>query len=69
MKRSSHVALLLMGVTTAGASAYALLPTRDCVGPESTSPGAISPQAIAPGSAAAATPVVPCESGRRSWGS
>ena len=36
-----------MGVTTAGASAYALLPPRDCT-PETAAPGSTSPQMLAP---------------------
>ena len=47
MKRSSQVALLLMGATGVGAGAYAMTPPRDCVPPGS--PAA----AIAPGRAAA----------------
>jgi len=69
MKRSAQVALLLMGVTGAGASAYALMPPRGCVAPEkpaAMAPGAINPQILAPGVAAAAAPAVPCEPGRRS---
>jgi len=66
MKRSSQVALLLMGMTTAGASAYALMPSRDCVAPQAPAPGAISPQTLAPGVAAAAKPAAPCGSGGRS---
>src|SRR5262245_10401546 len=68
MKRSSQVALLLMGMTTAGASAYALLPPRDCAAPGSTTPGTISPQTLGPGTAPA-KPVVPCDSSGRSSGS
>src|SRR5512132_377398 len=60
MKRSSQVALLLMGMTTAGASAYALLPPRDCA-----TPGTISPQTLAPGTGPV-KPFAPCESGGRS---
>jgi hypothetical protein len=59
MKRSSQVALLLMGVTSAGASAYALLPSRDCAAPPAAvAPGSINPQALASDS-----------SRRSSWGS
>jgi len=65
MKRSSQVALLLMGVTTAGATSYALIPSRDCAAPNkpaAIAPGAINSQTLAPAA-------VPCDSGRRSWGS
>ena len=43
MKRSSQVALLLMGVTGVGASSYALAPRRDC--PPPRVPGAAAPGA------------------------
>jgi hypothetical protein len=43
MKRSSQVALLLAGVTTAGASAYALITPDDCARQE-------RPATVAPGS-------------------
>lgn len=70
MKRSSQVALLLMGVTSAGASAYALMPPRGCVAPEkpaAMTPGAINPQILAPGIAAdGKQAAAPCEPGRRS---
>jgi hypothetical protein len=69
MKRSSQVALLLMGVTSAGASSYALMPPRECASPEkpaAVAPGAISPQTLAPSVAPSAKPLVPCEPGHRS---
>ena len=70
MKRSSQVALLLMGVTSAGASAYALMPPRGCVAPEkpaALTAGAINPQILAPGAVAdGKQAAVPCEPGRRS---
>ena len=76
MKRSSQVALLLMGVTSAGASAYALMPPRGCVAPEkpaAMAPGAVNPQTLAPGGAPGVQPAVqpaaPCQPSRRSyWG-
>jgi hypothetical protein len=72
MKRSSQVALLLMGVAGAGASAYALFPQQDCVAPEkpaAISPGTVSPQTLAPGVVRNANPTTPCSSTRRSyWG-
>jgi len=43
MKRSSQVALLLMGVTGVGASSYALIPRSDC--PPATVPGTAAPVA------------------------
>jgi hypothetical protein len=69
MKRSSQVALLLMGVTRAGASSYALIPPRGCAAPEkpaAMAPGVINPQTLAPGVASNANPAVPCEPSRRS---
>ena len=72
MKRSSQVALLLMGVTSAGASSYALLPPRDCTAPEKAAaiaPGAINPQTLAPGGALDGKQATPCDTSRRSsWG-
>ena len=72
MKRSSQVALLLMGVTRAGASSYALIPPRGCAAPEkpaAMAPGVINPQTLAPGVASNANPAVPCKPSRRSsWG-
>jgi hypothetical protein len=72
MKRSSQVALLLMGVTTAGASAYAVLPPRECTAsdkPAAMAPGAINPQTLAPGLAPVVKPAAPCDRSRySSWG-
>ena len=76
MKRSAQVALLLMGVTGAGASAYAILPPRACTAPDkpvAVAPGAINPQTLTPGVAPAVapavTPAVPCDRSRySSWG-
>ena len=76
MKRSSQVALLLMGVTSAGAATYAIIPSRDCVAPDkpaALAPGAVSPQTLAPGVAPGVAPsvqsAVPCQPTRRSsWG-
>jgi hypothetical protein len=68
MKRSSQVALLLMGVTSAGASTYAIMPTRECAAPDkpaALAPRAINTQTLAPG----VKPAVPCERARySSWG-
>lgn len=67
MKRSSQVALLLIGVTSAGASAISLIPPRECTAnPAAIAPGAISPQTLAPGIAPGVKPTVPCEPSRRS---
>ena len=72
MKRSAQVALLLMGVTGAGASAYAVLPARECTAPDkpaAMAPGAINPQTLAPGVAPVVQPAVPCDRSRfSSWG-
>ena len=61
-----------MGVTSAGASTYALIPPRDCAAPEkpaAMAPGALSPQTLAPGVALDSKPAVPCDTTRRwSWG-
>jgi hypothetical protein len=47
MKRSTQVALLLMGVTGVGASAYAMAPgKRDCVPPNQQPPAASAAAAI-----------------------
>jgi hypothetical protein len=67
MKRSSQVALLLMGVTTAGASSYALIPPRDCVAPDRPAAiGAINPQTLAPGAIGTSAGAAPCNSNARS---
>ena len=72
MKRSAQVALLLMGVTGAGASAYAILPPRACTAPDkpaALAPGAVNPQTLAPGVAPAVQPAAPCVRSRySSWG-
>jgi hypothetical protein len=62
-KRSSHVALLLMGTFAVGGAAYALMPRQSCT---PSPPG----MAGSPGVAAPATPqpnATPCSS-RGSWG-
>ena len=72
MKLSVQVALLLMGVTGAGASAYAVLPPRECTAPDkpaALAPGAINPQTLAPGVAPGVQATVPCDRSRySSWG-
>jgi hypothetical protein len=44
MKRSSQVALLLAGVTTAGATGYAMMSPNDCATPER--PATVAPGAV-----------------------
>jgi hypothetical protein len=44
MKRSSQIVLLLAGVTTAGASSYALMSPSDCGTPER--PATVAPGAV-----------------------
>lgn len=72
MKRSSQVALLLLGVTGAGAASYAVMPARECVAPAkpaALAPGAINSQTLAPGVAPRGQPAAPCERSRySSWG-
>jgi len=81
MKRSSQVALLLMGVTGAGAATYSLAPPRACVPdrpaavapstavPGAASHGAMTSEALAPGAASLLRPANPCPPRRRwSWG-
>jgi hypothetical protein len=48
VKRSGHVALLLMGTVAVGGSAYALMPREDCAPP---SPGMAAPAISQPGTA------------------
>jgi hypothetical protein len=45
-KRSSHVALLLMGTFAVGGSAYALMPRQNC---QPSSPGVAAPAVSQPG--------------------
>ena len=72
MKRSSQVALLLMGVTSASAATYTVMPTRECVAPDkpaAMAPGAVNPQTLAPGIAPGVQPAAPCVRSRySSWG-
>ena len=46
VKRSGHVALLVMGTIAVGTTAFTLMPRRNC---DPTPPGAIVPGATAPG--------------------
>jgi hypothetical protein len=82
MKRSSQVALLLMGVTGAGAATYSLAPSRACVPtdrpaavapstavPGAASHGAMTSEMLGPGAASLLRPANPCPPRRRwSWG-
>ena len=77
MKRSAQVALLLGGLTVAGAGAYAMTPPRrDCLPAQPAGAGAVpapSPSGgitVVPGTtpAPAAQPAQPCGRSRR-WGS
>jgi hypothetical protein len=45
VKRSGHVALLVMGTIAVGATAFTLMPRRNC---DPTPPGATVPGAVAP---------------------
>ena len=42
-KRSSHVALLVMGTLAVGGGAYALMPRENCTPPASAAPGMAAP--------------------------
>ena len=76
MKRSSQVVLLLMGVTGAGAAAYAVMPPRSCIADNPpaklapAAPGALAPQTLNPGALTPAQPAIadPCPP-RRRWSS
>lgn len=46
VKRSGHVALLVMGTIAVGTTAYTLMPRQNC---DPAAPGAIVPGAIVPG--------------------
>ena len=55
-KRSSHVALLLMGTFAVGGAAYTLMPRESCT---LSSPGPASPAVAAPPSPGVAQPALP----------
>jgi hypothetical protein len=59
VKRSGHVALLVMGTIAVGTTAYMLMPRRNCDLPP---PGASVPAASVPGATAAAQPGTNCGS-------
>jgi hypothetical protein len=63
VKRSRHVALLLMGAFAVGGGAYALMPGENCQTP---SPGAALPSA--PTGSACASRGVSSGTGRGGWG-
>jgi hypothetical protein len=68
MKRSSQVALLLMGVGSVGATAYAMAPARDCTAPAqqgTVAPGLAATDVAAQAQRQAQNPCPP----RRSWSS
>jgi hypothetical protein len=46
-KRSSHVALLVMGTMAVGGGAYALMPSQSCLPPQPAAPGMAAP-AVSP---------------------
>ena len=56
MKRSSQVALLLMGVTAVGAAGYALMPRNDCGAQRAPAPRC--PRAQSPGDPCSVRPLV-----------
>jgi len=66
MKRSGHIALVLMGATAMGASSYALMPQRNCPAPNNTAPG--QQAAAVAGNPVADPNAQPCRESRR-WGS
>lgn len=66
VKRSGHVALLVMGTIAVGTTAYALMPRRSC---DPSPPGTTVPGKTVPGAAAPAAATTNCSSGRGSSGS
>lgn len=66
VKRSGHVALLVMGTIAVGTTAYTLMPRRNCDPPP---PGASVPGATIPGAATPALTTTNCSSSRSSSGS
>ncbi|KJC58735.1 hypothetical protein UP10_21930 [Bradyrhizobium sp. LTSPM299] len=49
VKRSNHVALLVMGTLAVGGSAYALMPRQTCQPPQPPPPGIAAPAVPQPG--------------------
>jgi hypothetical protein len=66
VKRSGHVALLVMGTIAVGTTAYTLMPRRNC---DPTPPGASIPGASVPGAAAPAQTSTNCSSSSSGGGS
>jgi hypothetical protein len=65
VKRSGHVALLVMGTIAVGATAFTLMPRRNC---DPTPPGASVPGATVPGATALAPTTTNCSSSSSSGG-
>ena len=63
VKRSGHVALLVMGTIAVGATAYTLMPRQNC------NPGASVPGATVPGAGAPVQTSTNCSSSSNSSGS
>src|SRR3954454_10366691 len=66
VKRSGHVALLVMGTIAVGTTAYTLLPRQNCT---PTPPGATVPGATVPGAGAPVLTSTNCSSSSNSSGS
>ena len=65
VKRSGHVALLVMGTIAVGTTAYALMPRRAC---DPTPPGASVPRASVPGASVPGATTTNCSGGYGSSG-
>lgn len=66
VKRSGHVALLVMGTIAVGTTAYTLMPRQNC---NPARPGAIVPGATVPGTVTPAPTSTNCSSSSNSSGS
>lgn len=66
VKRSGHVALLVMGTIAVGTTAFVLMPRRNC---DPSPPGASIPGASVPGAAVSAQTSTPCRSNSSGSGS
>ncbi len=71
VKRSGHVALLVMGTIAVGTTAFMLMPRRACdpAPPGASVPGASVPGATVPGAATPAPTSSNCSTGSSSGGS
>ena len=71
VKRSGHVALLVMGTIAVGTTAFTLMPRRACdpSPPAASVPGAPVPGAAVPGAATPAPTITNCSSSGSSSGS